>query len=220
MNASSRARPEGATARLPGPGIQRGKDRFRALPGCGYRGIDIHVVLPERVHPGVLTARRADDAIAALPFPLLGDGQRTVHSQYAWLALSIAIPSGPGTTSNAGCPSTVTGNQLNPAATRPPTAKNRLLCDARKVSMPVTWRGPGHSSCSAAAMLDLPEQLVPFSTMQAAVIPQGCLNTHASRRRRRTRSTGCSALRPGPALRAVTGRQEPPPAREPGTRRR
>lgn len=35
--------------------------------------------------------------------------------------------------------------------------------------MPVTWRGLGHSSCSAAAMLDLQEQLVPFRTMQAAV---------------------------------------------------
>jgi len=32
----------------------------------------------------------------------------------------------------------VTGTQLNPAATRPSVAKNRLLCDARKVSIPVT----------------------------------------------------------------------------------
>jgi hypothetical protein len=29
-------------------------------------------------------------------------------------------------------------------------------------------------------MLDLPEQLVPFKTMQVAVIPQGCLKTQAS----------------------------------------
>src|SRR5262249_53350138 len=79
----------------------------------------------------------------------------------------------------AGCPSTVTGNQLNPAATPPPSAKNRLLCAARKVSRPVTWRGPGQSSCSAAAMLDLPEQLAPFRTMQTAVIPQGCPSTVA-----------------------------------------
>jgi hypothetical protein len=32
----------------------------------------------------------------------------------------------------------VTGIQLNPAATRPPVAKNRWLCEARKVSIPVT----------------------------------------------------------------------------------
>jgi hypothetical protein len=30
-----------------------------------------------------------------------------------------------------------------------------------------------------AAMLDLPEQLVPFKTMQVAVIPQGCLKAQA-----------------------------------------
>ena len=46
--------------------------------------------------------------------------------------------------------------------------------------MPVTRRGLGQSSCNAAAMLDLPEQLVPFRTMQVAVIRQGCLKTHAS----------------------------------------
>jgi hypothetical protein len=37
--------------------------------------------------------------------------------------------------------------------------------------MPVTCRGLGHNCCNAAAMLDLPEQLVPFRTMQVAVIP-------------------------------------------------
>lgn len=36
-------------------------------------------------------------------------------------------PSGPGTTSKAGCPSTFAGTQLNPAAPGPPIAKNRLF---------------------------------------------------------------------------------------------
>src|SRR5690349_10832202 len=49
-----------------GPGIQHGKDHFRALLGCGNRGVDIHVVRPERVHHGVLTAHRADDTVAAV----------------------------------------------------------------------------------------------------------------------------------------------------------
>ena len=52
----------------PGPVIQRGKDLVRELPGCGYRSIDIHVILPERVHLGVLTARRAGDTVTALWF--------------------------------------------------------------------------------------------------------------------------------------------------------
>jgi hypothetical protein len=47
-------------------------------------------------------------------------------------------PSGPGTTSKAGCPLTVVGIQLNPSTTRPSIAKNRSLCAARKVSSPVT----------------------------------------------------------------------------------
>jgi hypothetical protein len=66
------------------------------------------------MYQSMLTAHRANDAVAALSFSLLG------------------------TTSKAGCPSTVAGIQLNPATTRPSTAKNRWLCDARKVSMPVT----------------------------------------------------------------------------------
>jgi hypothetical protein len=37
-------------------------------------------------------------------------------------------------------------------------------------------KGPGQRCCNAAAMLDLPEQLEPFRTMQVAVIPQGCLS--------------------------------------------
>jgi hypothetical protein len=56
------------------PGIQHGKDRFGAFLGCGYRGVDVHVVLPERVYPSVLTAHRADGTVAAPSFPLLGDG--------------------------------------------------------------------------------------------------------------------------------------------------
>ena len=46
-------------------------------------------------------------------------------------------------------------------------------------------------------MLDLPEQLVPFRTMQVDVIPQGCLETHASYR----------CCKPGIQL---TGHPEPP----------
>jgi hypothetical protein len=61
------------------PGIQHGKNRFRALLGRGNRGIDIYVVLPERVHHGVLTAYRANDTVAALSFPLLGEDQRAMH---------------------------------------------------------------------------------------------------------------------------------------------
>ena len=57
---------EPRTSSITGPGVQHGKDRFRALPGCGNRGIDVHVVLPERVHQRVLTAHRAHDTVAAL----------------------------------------------------------------------------------------------------------------------------------------------------------
>jgi len=51
---------------ITGPVIQPGEDRLRALLGCGDRGVDIHVVLPERVHYSVLTAHRAHDTVAAL----------------------------------------------------------------------------------------------------------------------------------------------------------
>jgi hypothetical protein len=61
------------------PGIQQGKDRVRALPGRGNRRVDIYVILPERVHHSVLTAHRANDTVAALSFPLLGEGQRAMH---------------------------------------------------------------------------------------------------------------------------------------------
>ena len=61
------------------PSIQHGKDRFGAFLGCSYRGVDVHVVIPERVHASVLTAHRADGTVAALSFPLLSDGQWAIH---------------------------------------------------------------------------------------------------------------------------------------------
>src|SRR5215472_14171805 len=71
---------EPRTSSITGPGVQHGKDRFRALPGCGNRGINLYVVFPERVHQSLLTAHRAGDTVATLSFPLLGDSQRASHA--------------------------------------------------------------------------------------------------------------------------------------------
>ena len=81
---------EPRTSSITGPGVQRGKDRFRALPGCGNRGVNLYVVFPERVHQSLLTAHRANDTVAALSFPLLGDGQRAVHPTHSVFAASRA----------------------------------------------------------------------------------------------------------------------------------
>ena len=47
---------EPRTSSITGPGVQHGKDRFRALPGCGNRGVNLYVVFPKRVHQSLLTA--------------------------------------------------------------------------------------------------------------------------------------------------------------------
>src|SRR4051812_28583263 len=73
-------------------------------------------------------------------------------------------------------PSTVVGTQLIPSVRVPSIAKKRSLCDARNVSIPVDGSGLGHRSRTAAAMLDLPEQLGPLRTMQAAATDQGSAN--------------------------------------------
>src|SRR6516164_10835116 len=62
-----------------GTRIQRGENRSRAFLGRGSRGVDIHVIRPERVDQIALTADRAYGTVTALFLPLLGDGQWAMH---------------------------------------------------------------------------------------------------------------------------------------------
>jgi len=64
--------PTAGISPVTGPVIHHGENRFRALPGSGNRGVDLHIVLPEAVHQPVVTTRRPHRAVAARPFPLLG----------------------------------------------------------------------------------------------------------------------------------------------------